>query len=156
MYVEQVMSNPVITVETDTPIGLAWEMLQNWHCRHLPVLTPGGTLAGIVSDRDLRAARAAVATSSEREPLVGEIMRTDIITAEPRTPIETACRQLVEYRVGALPVLDGTRLVGIVTETDLLGLLLRVLGLLEPAARIELDSRAETAFGEGVQAAFNI
>jgi len=149
MFVEQVMITPVISVEPETPVGRAWERLQGWRCRHLPVVA-GGTLVGIVSDRDLR-----VALASDGGQRVDAIMHRGVVTVEPGTPIEEASREMLEHKIGALPVIDREQLVGIVTETDLLRLLVRMLQLMEPRDRVELELRAEAAFGEGVLGAFS-
>jgi acetoin utilization protein AcuB len=152
MIVEQVMMSPVFTIEPDASIGQAQELLQNWRCRDLPV-NDRGTLVGIISDRDLRVA-LATADLTGVQPTVGAIMHRDVVTVEPDTPIDDAARLMLRQKVGSLPVLDSEGVVGIVTESDLLALLERMVGLLEPEARIELELRAEAAFGEGALAAY--
>ena len=113
--------------------------------RHLPVLD-GERLVGIVSDRDLKRAMASPATSLETHELrylldhvlVREIMTGGVITVRPTAPIEEAARLMVLEKIGALPVTEGERLIGILTETDLLRLFVRAMGAGEPSARLDV------------------
>ncbi|MCC6177628.1 MAG: CBS domain-containing protein [Chloroflexi bacterium] len=132
MFVEQVMTAPAVTVGPEASVGRAWSLLQEGHFRHLPVVRLG-RLAGMVSDRDLRVARALA-----EEPNVGKIMHADVVSVTPDTPIEEASRLLLEHKIGALPVLKDGHLVGIVTESDLFRMLTRVMGVLEPSTRLQL------------------
>jgi hypothetical protein len=65
-------------------------------------------------------------------------MTKRVITVEPMVSVEDAARLLVEKRIGALPVTDGGTLVGIVTETDVLLLFVRAMGILEPSSRLDV------------------
>jgi acetoin utilization protein AcuB len=121
MLVQAVMTTPVVTIDPQTTVRRAWNLLQQWRHRHLPVVAHD-TLVGIVSDRDLQTALVEVPLDEEG-PTVHAIMRRSIRTVTPHTPVEEASRRLAEHKIGALPVLDGRRLVGIVTETDLLRLI---------------------------------
>jgi acetoin utilization protein AcuB len=133
MFVEQVMTTQVVTVRPETMASQAWELLQEGHFRHLPVVR-FDHLVGMVSDRDLRVARALA-----EEPTVGRLGRQDPITVEPDTPVEEASRLMLEHKIGALPVVDDGVLVGIVTESDLFRMLTRVMGVLEPSSRLQLE-----------------
>ncbi|MCI0434819.1 MAG: CBS and ACT domain-containing protein [Gemmatimonadetes bacterium] len=138
------MTRQVLTVTPTTSIGEAIRAVRTNRIRHLPVVEDG-RLVGIVSERDLRLAAPPV-WSEQREELlqtleskkVGEIMSTRVITAAPHTPVEEAARVLYENRIGALPVLDGEELVGILTETDLLRALVELFGGAKPATRLEI------------------
>ena len=113
--------------------------------RHLPVLDHED-LVGIISDRDLKSVLpspvtklAATATPAHSDGLTaGDIMTKRVITVEPMVSVEDAARLLVEKRIGALPVTDGGTLVGIVTETDVLLLFVRAMGILEPSSRLDV------------------
>ena len=65
-------------------------------------------------------------------------MTKRVITVEPMVSVEDAARMLMEERIGALPVMDGGALVGIVTETDVLRLFVRAMGILEPSSRLDV------------------
>jgi acetoin utilization protein AcuB len=133
MFVQQVMTASVMTVTPETTASKAWELLQDGHFRHLPVVRYGH-LVGIVSDRDLRVARML-----EEDPPVSRLGGSEVQTVEPGTPVEEASRLMLEYKIGALPVVRDGVLVGIVTETDLLRTLTRLMGVLEPSSRLQLE-----------------
>lgn len=145
MLVGQRMQRDVVTVTLGTTITGASRLLQEHRIRHLPVVERG-RLVGIITDRDIRRVLPSPATSLEVHELlylldrltVGEVMTTKVITVAPETPVEEAARLLVEHRIGCLPVMEGDRLVGIITETDLLAALAEVLGIRTTSARLEV------------------
>jgi acetoin utilization protein AcuB len=102
--------------------------------RRLPVVEDG-RLIGIVTDRDLRRASNSPLVVRERwydnflmdHIQVGACMTSEPITVAPRTLIVDAACILRDHKIGGLPVVDGHRLVGIVTETDLLNYLIDLL-----------------------------
>ena len=129
MLVEHVMKTDVITITPKTPLPEALELVRRRGIRHLPVVDDGA-LVGIVSDRDLKHAMASSATSLERHELqylldkltAVEFMTPAVITAGRMLPIEEAARIMVKEKISALPVTEDGRLIGIVTETDVLEL----------------------------------
>ena len=145
MLVEDVMQTGVITITPKTSLPKALELVRQRGIRHLPVVEDD-ILVGIVSDRDLKRAMASSATTLEQHELqylldkltAGEIMTTPVITIGRMLPIEEAGRLMVQEKISALPVTEGGRLVGIVTETDVLDLFVRGMGAGEPSSRIEV------------------
>jgi acetoin utilization protein AcuB len=145
MLVQDVMQTKLVTVTPETTLPEAIRLTGQRGIRHLPVLE-GERLVGILSDRDLKRAMASPATSLEAHELrylldhlcVGEIMTRAIIRIGPMHPIEDAARTMVMEKIGALPVTDGERLVGLVTETDVLRLFVRAMGAAEPSSRFEV------------------
>lgn len=145
MLVADVMRTDVVTIRPGATVQEAIELARTRGIRHLPVLE-GGTLVGIVSDRDLK--RALVPEAAVRRlPGVGDlparltvadIMSRSVITIGTTFAVEDAARVMVVERISALPVTDGARLVGIVTETDLLALLVRALGAVGPSTRLDV------------------
>jgi len=115
MTVAEIMVKPVVTAAPTTPVGVARRLLRQARIRHLPVLD-GGLLSGIVSDRDLRD------VASETVPL-GEIMTRTVFVLSPDTSVRRAVRLFRERRFGAMPVLEGRELVGIVSVVDVLRVL---------------------------------
>jgi len=113
--VAEVMVRAVVTATPDTLVDEARRLLKQVRARHLPVVD-GPLLVGIVSDRDLRSA------SSEAVPL-REIMRRPVFVLSPDTSLRRAARLLRERRFGAMPVLEGRELVGIVSVVDVLKVL---------------------------------
>lgn len=127
MLVKDWMTPRVVTVSPNERLKRAWTLLLEYGVRHLPVLE-GGRLVGIVTDRDIRQALPSRATALRVHELFNlldgvtlrEIMTKGVVTVTPDQSILAAARLLIEYRIGALPVVDDGRLVGILTETDVL------------------------------------
>jgi acetoin utilization protein AcuB len=145
MLVKDIMQHDVACVRPETPLEEIVRLLQRRGVRHLAVLDHE-ELAGIISDRDLKSvlpARVAKPAATATGPVsggltAGDIMTKRVITVEPMMSVEDAARLLVEKRIGALPVTDGGTLVGIVTETDVLLLFARAMGILEPSSRLDV------------------
>jgi acetoin utilization protein AcuB len=160
MLVQDVMQTKLFTVTPETTLPEALRLTGQRSVRHLLVLD-GDRLVGILSDRDLKRAMASSATSLEAHELnylldrlrVADIMTRAVITIGPMFPIEDAARLMVLEKIGALPVMDGERLVGLVTETDVLRLFVRALGAGEPSSRIDVSlGNRPHAVAEVVQA----
>ncbi|MEE8468418.1 MAG: CBS domain-containing protein, partial [Planctomycetota bacterium] len=82
----------------------------------LPVVS-AGRLVGLVSDRDLRRAEGCGRT---KEFPIDEVMSTDTISVSPGAQLSVAVREMVQHKIGSLPVLRGDELIGILTTTDVL------------------------------------
>jgi CBS domain-containing protein len=119
------MSKAPIAVPEDTPIRQAVADMQRAEVRHLLVMD-GPVLTGILSSRDLR----RLVTRDLESPLlagpVRSIMSEGPLSVAPETPLVTAARLLLERRIGALPVRQGERIVGIFTVPDALEALLAI------------------------------
>jgi acetoin utilization protein AcuB len=108
------------------------------------VVEGGDRLAGIVTDTDLRNATldgmvgGADRGDSGRPVTVGEIMTRDVMTLSPGDTLDDAMLALSRERIGALPVVEGERLVGIVTKADILSALLSTLDIEGLGVRIEV------------------
>jgi acetoin utilization protein AcuB len=161
MLVKDVMQEHPVTATLETRLPNLVRLLQRRGFRHLPVLD-GGKLVGIVSDRDLKQSMASAASTPdgrERDRLLdeltaGQIMVRTVVTIGPMSGVEEAARLMATRRISALPVTEGDRLVGIVTETDVLQLFVRALGVLEPSSRVDVIVRDPAAgVGEIVRTA---
>jgi acetoin utilization protein AcuB len=142
MLVQDVMQRGVVVVSPDTELSEAMRLLQRRGIRHLPVLDQGN-LVGIISDRDLKAALASGALSlggagSRACPAARDIMTRAVVTIGPMFPVEEAARIMVTRKISALPVTQGDRLIGILTETDVLDLFVRAMGVTEPSSRLDV------------------
>jgi acetoin utilization protein AcuB len=69
---------------------------------------------------------------------VKEIMTRNVITAQPDTPLEDAARNMVDNKIGGLPVVRNSKVVGIITETDLFKIFLELLGARESGIRLSV------------------
>ena len=144
MLVGRRMRTSLITVGKDATLAQAQELLHSHRIRHLPVVE-GDRLLGILTDRDIRQASpsSAAGISPDRTAAflaqipVAKAMMTEVRTVGPYTTIEEAARLMIEHKIGCLPVTETGRLVGIITETDILGVLADVMGIREPSTRLE-------------------
>jgi acetoin utilization protein AcuB len=126
MHVQDLMTRDPITVTPDTTIVDARALMAKARIRHLLVLAED-RLAGIITDRDIRLNLPSPATSLSVWELnyllarvtVDQVMTSPVITIHPAREAREAARVMLEHKIGALPVLEGMRLVGIITETDL-------------------------------------
>ena len=143
MLVRDLMQREVATLKAGESLGLAEDIMQLGRIRHLPVVL-AGVVVGIVSQRDLyRAAMSCmlqVRRSREREWLssipVRAVMTTDVITVAPDDTIHTAVELMLRHRIGCVPVVEHGKLVGLISETDCLRQLARVLGISEEKASL--------------------
>jgi acetoin utilization protein AcuB len=128
MRVRELMTGALITVRPDTPVLDARHLMVQERIRHLLVTNERGELMGIVTDRDIKLNLPSQATSLSVWELnhlltrltVGKVMTQSVITVGPDREARDAAQLMLDHTIGALPVVDGGRLVGIVTETDLL------------------------------------
>ncbi|MGE5284471.1 MAG: CBS and ACT domain-containing protein [Actinomycetota bacterium] len=144
MFVGPRMKRGLVTVMPGTTLEEAARLLKAHRIHHLPVVEEGDRLAGIVSDTDLRNATldgmfgGADRGDSGRPATVGEIMTRDVVTLSPGDTLDDAMLALARERIGALPVLEGGRLVGIVTKADILSALVSTLDIEGMGSRIEV------------------
>jgi CBS domain-containing protein len=128
LRVKHVMKVPVATVSPSESLYIADGLMSLGELRHLPVLS-GGALVGILTHRDILRAPGLLAPVLEfaadtraalRALRVEEVMSTAVVTIGAEASVKEAAEQLLEHRVGCLPVMEDGRLVGIVTTSDLL------------------------------------
>ncbi len=142
----RMMRNPVFVDENDS-MKKAMDTLRDREIRHLPVLKEGEKLVGIVSERDIKQASPSPATALEIREIyylldkvkVKQIMTRRVYTISPNASIEEAALIMREKKIGCLPVVEEGRLVGILTETDILDAFLDAMGVSGPGYRIELE-----------------
>jgi acetoin utilization protein AcuB len=136
MRVADIMTRDPVVLSEEDNLERIQEGMEDFHFRHIPVVD-GDRLVGLISQRDiLRQAvsgldRAATAQQRDRwlqeHTFVAQVMHRDVKTATPDMPIATAARIMLDQHIGSLPVVENDRLVGIVTETDMLKLLTNLL-----------------------------
>ncbi|HKE39566.1 MAG TPA: CBS domain-containing protein [Casimicrobiaceae bacterium] len=132
MIVRNHMSSPPITVSADTDFKVAMGLMQQHRIRRLPVVDGGGLLAGIVAERDLLGAADRYLQSVAD---VEDIMTRRVVTVARNTPVVEAASLMIGLKIGGLPVVDSTnKVLGIITETDLLKALVDMLA--KPSRRV--------------------
>ncbi|MFA6149307.1 MAG: CBS and ACT domain-containing protein [bacterium] len=145
LVAKRMKANPVFVDEGDS-MKKAMDMMKEHEIRHLPVLKDGEKLVGILSERDIKQASPSPATALEiREIyyLLDKVKVKQIMTRRPYTvsssaPIEEAALIIREKKIGCLPVVDNGKLVGILTETDILDSFIEAMGVSGPGYRIEI------------------
>ncbi len=127
MLVQEWMNPRPLTVAPETTLAEAKGIMDKYWIRHL-IVVEGEALVGVLSDRDVRTASlpagaqtpaAAQEAHLARVP-VREIMTRDPRTVRPATALVEVARLMIEERFSSVPVVDGDRLVGILTDTDIL------------------------------------
>ncbi|GMB07314.1 acetoin utilization protein AcuB [Thermolongibacillus altinsuensis] len=142
MIVEQIMKTNVITLKAWNTIADAMNIVKQKKIRHLPIIDDENHVIGIVTDRDLRDASPSIFHANEhledlQKPL-STIMKTNVITGHPLDFVEEIAALFYEHRISCLPIVKEQKLVGIVTETDLLYTLVQLTGAHQPGSQIEV------------------
>jgi CBS domain-containing protein len=130
LTVRDIMSKDLKTVDRNDTLVTADDIMKLGRIRHLVVVDEDGRLDGILSQRDLflggllkALGYGAHAKARALEMMVvKEAMTADVITTTPDTPLSKAAAAMLERKIGCLPVLDGDKLVGIITESDFVSL----------------------------------
>ena len=146
MRIKDVMTKNPFTVDSETLVLDAQKIMQENNIRRLPVVDKG-KLVGIVTQHDLLRAAPSPATSLSVYELnyllskmkVKEVITKNPVTVNPDTPFEEAIKLGQEKKIGSFPVMDKEKLVGITTESDIVRVLARVLGLREEGSKITIE-----------------
>jgi len=147
MLVKSWMTTDVITIDEETSVMKASQLMKENNVRRLPVMRKG-QLVGIVSDRDLKEASPSKATTLDVHELyyllselkVKDIMSSNVATVGPDETVEIAAVRMLENGISGLPVVEEGRLVGILTQKDVFKVLISITGI----------------YRGGVQFAFNL
>lgn len=151
MFVGIRMTKKVITITPEDTVRDANRILQENRIHHLPVVV-GGELVGLVSDTDIRQwilkeqKVEEDGTVFRRTGTVSELMVREVVVVTPEDTIEDALLLLHRRRFGALPVVEGRRLVGIITRLDILAAFIDTLNIEGIGVRIEVILPRELKF----------
>lgn len=135
MLVRDVMISDPVTVRTNTSLREAQNRMIAADCGSLPVLTWEGRVCGIITDRDLRLAAHSPLILRERwqddmlmqQTTVDACMTPDPICTTPDAPLDDAISLMLAHKISGLPVVEDQQLAGMITVTDLLRVLSRLL-----------------------------
>lgn len=121
MNAKDLMQSHVTTIREDATIEQLCDVLQSAHVNGVPVVNEGGELVGIVSEEDVLfgAMGGAPAGPGGSGATVAEIMTSPAVCATPETDIVELCRMMWGMRIHHVPIVDGGRLLGIVSSLDL-------------------------------------
>ena len=126
-HVRDIMSEQVVTISSDDTLSTVEDIMTLGRVRHMPVVR-AGQLVGVVSERDLL--RASLSNLSEfgneqrraflQVVEIKRVMSAPPIVIDPDASVEEAALVMAERKIGCLPVVEGSRLIGMLTETDVL------------------------------------
>lgn len=143
MYVKDFMSKNVVTIEPDKSVSDAFAVMKENRIRRLPVVKDG-ELVGIVAYSDLLRASPSEATSLSIWEInyvlsklkIRDLMKQNVITVQPDDPVEKAALLMQKNDIGALPVVEKGKIVGIITESDIFDAFIDVMGMGSKGSRI--------------------
>jgi len=145
MFVSDWMTRKVFTVSPDDSIAEAAKLTKDQGIKHLPVVQ-GEKLKGILSDRDIKEYVPSKATSLDVYELhyllaktkVKEVMKTQIYSTTPDTPIEEAAMLMHDKKIGCLPVIENNKIVGIISDRNIFQVLVDITGVRNGGHRVSV------------------
>ena len=135
MKIRDLMIPDPIAITANASISDAIELMKTNHIRHLPVVSKGRKLEGLVTLADLK---QGLIPSMLGDVDMKDLMITDPITVAPEDDIETAAQIIYNHKIGGFPVTKNGRLVGIITETDMLRAFIDMMGILSSTSRLDV------------------
>ena len=137
MKIKSMMVSPPITVSIKHSVQEALELMKINGIRHLPVVDSKKQLQGFLTLADLK---QALIPSMLGDMTLTDMMIKNPITVSPEDDVEIAAQLIYKHKIGGLPVTKGRRLVGIITESDLLRAFIDMMGILSSSARIDVTT----------------
>ena len=135
------MTEDLIALRDTDSLLSAKRAMEEARIRHLPIVDASGAFVGLLTHRDMLAASvsrlAEIDNDTQEEIYAGipikEVMRPDVALASPELPLRQAAEVLLTQKYGCLPVVEGGKLVGILTASDFISLSLELMDALEAA-----------------------
>lgn len=146
MFVKDFMTRQIVTIQANEKAGPALQLMREQGLRRMPVVNDKGEIIGMITDRRLLQAlavpvrRGEFRRSVEAPPslTVGSLMALEVFTCTPDVLLEEAAAKMAFHRVGSLVVMEDGKPIGIITETDMFRIFLRLLGGSEHGLRVTL------------------
>lgn len=158
MLVEDVMKKDVPTLPPTASIHDALKLLQKHHIRHIPITNKENHVIGIVSDRDIRDASPSVfdknSKKSELQHDIQSIMSYPVVTVHPLDFVEEIARIFYDGEFASVPVVRNNKLVGIITEKDMLYTLIQLTGTHVQSSYIQIKVQDKPGILPSVTAFF--
>ena len=140
MKIKSLMIANPITITLESTIREAIELMKANGIRHLPVVSERNTLEGFVTLSDLK---QGLIPSMVADVNLSDLMIKDPITVNPDDHIEVAAKLIYEHKIGGMPVVSGAKVVGIITESDILRAFVDMMGILTSSSRVDVVIRDE-------------
>lgn len=135
MSISEIMTVNPITLGQDATLDEAGLLMRKHRIRHVPIVGEDKELLGLITQRDL----LAVSSSDADGNVVTEIMRRKVYTVSEESDMRSAALMMQEHKIGALPVLQDNKLVGIITDSDYVALAINLLEQLDEFEPEEID-----------------
>lgn len=157
MYVKDKMTANPYTIQPDTSISDAFSIMKDNGFHQLPVVK-GGKLVGLLTEKELQNVTPSTATSLSVYELnylltkitVAQAMITNPITIEADALLEKAAVLMRSHDVRALPVMDGKKLVGVITQSDIFDAFIEMMGARNAGARLEIKVPSKAGIGADI------
>ncbi|WP_286229377.1 acetoin utilization AcuB family protein [Neobacillus mesonae] len=142
MIVEEIMKTEVVTLHPTDTIADAIRVMETNNIRHIPIINEEDNLVGLVTISRLKVATPSTFRTNEnpndiKKPLE-LIMEQNVITGHPLDFVEEAAAVFYEHKISAIPIIKDRKLVGIITETDILRTMVELTGAHQPGSQIEI------------------
>ncbi len=143
MTLDMIMSTGLVTISPDDTLADARQLMHDSKIHHLPVLRDG-KLTGLVTLTNVLAGTDSILRADDNrihanEIRVSDIMVTDVATVDEHASLRQAALFLEKHRIGCLPVMRGDELVGIITDTDFVGVAINLLEQIEESEPYDED-----------------
>ena len=142
MLIEEIMAKDVITLYPTDTVRDALEKMRDKKIRHLPVITKDQEVVGIITDRDLKEIIPSTLTDHKGTDIynmeISKIMTKNPIIGHPMDFVEESAVIFYHNKIGSIPIVSNNKLVGIITETDLLYKYIELTGAHQPGSQIEV------------------
>ena len=134
MKIHSLMIPDPISITENASISETIELMKINSIRHLPVVSKGNKLKGFITLADLK---QGLIPSMLGDVSLADLIIRDPITVDPDDDIETAAQIIYKHKIGGMPVVKNDKVVGIITETDILRAFIDMMGLLTASSRID-------------------
>ncbi|ANX13225.1 acetoin utilization protein AcuB [Fictibacillus arsenicus] len=142
MIVQNMMQVNTVTIHAEETIGTALKLMLEKDVRYLPVVDDSGNLLGLVTDREVKDASPSIFHQNEHpedfENPVSTIMKNAVFTAHPLDIAEELSTIFYEHNISCIPVLEDNKLVGLITEREMLHAFIQLTGTHQPGSHLEV------------------
>jgi acetoin utilization protein AcuB len=142
VIVQNMMQKNTVTIHAEETIGTALKLMLEKDVRYLPVVDDSGNLLGLVTDREVKDASPSIFHQNEHpedfEKPVSTIMKNAVFTAHPLDIAEELSTIFYEHNISSIPVLEDNKLVGLVTEREMLHAFIQLTGTHQPGSHLEV------------------
>ena len=143
LNINEIMTTDLFTLGANATLAEAELLMKAHRVRHVPIIDDVKKLIGLITQRDILAAK-------QTGVFVSDVMRQDIYTISQTADMRSAALMLQKHKIGSLPVLQGETLVGIITDSDYVGLAINLLEQMEEIEPDDFDDYDSADAGEDV------